>query len=125
MNILDSSAWIEYFIDGPNADYYQELAENPDQLLIPAISVYEVFKFLARKEDQKTAYTAVSAMQQGTVIGLSPWLAMEAAQYSLEMSLPMADSIIFATAMAHDCTIWTQDVDFEGLPRVRYFPRQA
>lgn len=123
MNIVDSSGWLEYFSDGANADCFAEPLGNIPELLVPTIILYEVFKVVCRQRGEDSALQATALMQQGRIIELSPSIALLAAKLSLDVKIPLADSIILATAQTHDATIWTQDNDFEGLPGVRYFTK--
>lgn len=123
MNVVDSSAWLEYFADGPNADFFAAPIENTAELLVPTLCLYEVFKRILQQRNEGEALQAVAVMQQGTVLDLSANLALSAAKTSREEQLPMADSIILATARAHSATLWTQDADFEGKQGVEYRPR--
>lgn len=123
MNVVDSSAWLEFFADSERADLYEEPILDTGRLLVPVICLYEVYRVMARQRSEAAALEAIAAMQQGTVIDLPAELALSAAQLSLEHSLPMADASILATAYAEEAELWTQDADFEGLPGVRYFPR--
>lgn len=122
MNVVDSSGWLEFFADGPNADVFAVPLGMRDTLLVPSITIYEVFKVVCRQRGEDAALQAAALMQQGTVVELAPSLAMVAAKTSLELSLPMADSIILATARLHDAILWTQDEHFSGVDGVRYFP---
>ena len=125
MNIVDSSGWLEYFSDGPNADCFVEPLSNVSELLVPTIILYEVFKVISRQRGEDSALQAMALMQQGRIIELSSSIALLAAKLSLDIKIPMADSIILATAQIHNALLWTQDNDFEGLPGVRYFPKVA
>lgn len=120
-NVVDSSGWIEYFADGPNADFFAPVVEDTGSLVVPSITLYEVFKrLLVEPAGEGAALEVVAAMQQGLVVALSPELALAAAKISSETKLPMADSVILATAREHDATLWTQDSDFEGVEDVNY-----
>lgn len=123
MNIVDSSGWLEYFADGPNADRFAAPLGHVAELLVPSVTLYEVFKIVCRQRGEDAALQAVAIMQQGRVIELSSSIALLAAKLSLDLKIPMADSIILATAQIHDAVLWTQDNDFEGLSDVRYFPK--
>jgi predicted nucleic acid-binding protein len=123
MNIVDSSGWLAYFADEPNAKYFQGPLKNVASLVVPTITIYEVFKVVLRETDENQALQAISVMQKGTLVDLNVRLAAAAARLSLEHSLPMADSIILATARAYEATIWTQDSDFKDIPGVRFFPK--
>ncbi len=124
MNVVDSSAWLEYFADGPNADYFAEAIEAPEKLLVPSITLLEVFKRVALQRDEDAALQCVAVMQQGEVVKLDATLALRAAALGLRHKLPLADSIIYATAQAGGATVWTQDADFENLPNVKYLAKQ-
>ncbi|MBT0653136.1 type II toxin-antitoxin system VapC family toxin [Geomobilimonas luticola] len=123
MNVVDSSGWLEYFADGPNAGKFAPPLEDRTSLVVPSITIYEVFKVVCRQRGEDAALQAAALMQQGAVVELAPSLAMIAAKTSLEFSLPMADSIILATARLYGAQLWTQDEHFSGLPDVQYFPR--
>lgn len=123
MNIIDSSGWLEYFSDGPNAGHYLPPLNDPSSLIVPVITIYEVFKVVLRESSENSALQAVAAMQKGRVVDLTAKLAMEASKLSLRHDLPMADSIILATAQAYQCTIWTQDADFQHIEGVKYFSK--
>ena len=120
MNVVDSSAWLEYFANGPNAAFFAAAIERTDELLVPSLTLYEVFKRVLQQRDEGQALQAVAIMQQSTVVDLDGTIALEAARISCSTKLPMADSIILATARVHSATVWTQDADFKDLPGVRY-----
>jgi predicted nucleic acid-binding protein len=123
VNIVDSSGWLEYFSRGANSDQFALPLQDPESLIVPVITIYEVFKVVLRESGENQAFQAVAAMQKGTVVDLSTSIAMKAAKLGLQHGLPMADSIILAMAQASGCVIWTQDSDFENLPDVRFFPK--
>ena len=124
MNVVDSSAWIEYFTDGPNAGFFAGAIEDVEKLLVPALVIYEVFKWISRERGEAQAVKAVAHMQQGEVVDLDAKLAAYAARLSLQTKLPMADSIVYATARIHEAILWTQDDDFEGLDDVKYVAKK-
>ena len=124
MNVVDSSGWLEYFADGPNADFFAPAIENVTDLVVPSISLYEVFKRTLQQRSEGDALQAVVTMMQGEVVDLDERLALEAAKISVELKLPMADSIVLATARRHHATLWTQDSDFEGLEGVEYIEKK-
>ena len=124
MNIVDSSAWLEYFADGPNADFFAGAVEDLPRLIVPTITIYEVFKRVVQQADEGTALQAVAVMQEGRIVDLDHPLALRAALISAQEKLPMADSIILATARSYEATLWTQDADFEGIEGVRFTPKQ-
>ena len=123
MNIVDSSGWLAYFADEANAKHFMTPLSNPTTLIVPSIILYEVFKVILRESSENEALQAVVAMKKGNVIDLNTTRALAAARLSLEHQLPMADSIILATAQEFKATIWTQDVDFKDISKVKYFPK--
>lgn len=120
MNVVDSSGWLEYFGNGPNAAFFAEPLLQVDELIVPAISLFEVFKRVLQQRDETSALQAAALMQQGRTVTLDAALAMAAARMSCDLKLPMADSIILATARHFNAVLWTQDADFENLPGVRF-----
>ena len=120
-NVVDSSAWLEYFADGANAQRFAGIIEKPDSLLVPAITLTEVFKRISQQRSESTAMQYVAVMQQSRVVPLDASLALRAAALGLRHRLPLADSIIYATALASNALVWTQDADFEGLEDVRFW----
>jgi predicted nucleic acid-binding protein len=123
MNVVDSSAWLSYFAGDKNAGRFAKAIENIDDLLVPSITITEVFKNIFRQRDEEYALAAIAHMEQGKSIPLDSELAMEAASIGLAHKLPLADSIIFATSVKYGATLWTQDADFKGLPNVKYFAK--
>ena len=117
---LDSSCWLEYFADTERADLYAAVIEQAETLVVPVLTVYEVARKLAREAGDEVATAALSLMQRGRVIAIDLPLALDAAVNGL----PLADSLIYATAQQHGAELWTQDKHFDGLPGVRYFPKQ-
>ena len=123
MNIVDSSGWLEYFTDGQNAKRFMSVLKDTELLVVPVITIYEVFKVVLRERGENEALVTAAAMQHAPVVDLTVELALSAAKLSLQHRLPMADCIILATAQLHNATIWTQDSDFKGIPGVKYFPK--
>ncbi len=124
MNIVDSSAWLEYFADGPNAAEFAEAIADIEELLVPSITIFEVFKRIRVQRDLASALYAVAQMRRGRVVELNADLAVAAAELSADTGLPMADSVILASARSEEATLWTQDADFEGLEGVEYRARR-
>jgi predicted nucleic acid-binding protein len=124
MNVVDSCGWLEYFADGPNADFFAPTIENVSELVVPSISVYEVFKRVLQQRNEGDALQAVAAMQQGLVVDLDTAIALNAAKISVELRLPMADSVMLATARAHNATLWTQDADFRDIEGIQYVEKR-
>lgn len=122
-NVVDSSAWLEYFTNGPNAGVFAPAIEATAELVVPTISITEVFRWVLRERGESSALQITAVMQQGLVAELDAPLAVAAAQVGLRYKLPLADSIILATARSYDAVLWTQDVDFEGIPNVEYHPK--
>ncbi|MDP1716627.1 MAG: type II toxin-antitoxin system VapC family toxin [Burkholderiales bacterium] len=124
MNVVDSSGWLEYFADGPNAAFFAPAIEATRELLVPTLSLYEVFKRVLQQRGEGEALQAVALMQQGQSVELTSALALAAAKAGIEHRLPMADSIMLATAQAHGATLWTQDADFERIAGVKYVAKK-
>jgi len=125
VNVVDSSAWLEYFGDGLNAAIFAETIESPGELAVPTLTLSEVFKRTRQLTDETTILKVIAIMLQGRVIELSATLAIDAARLSLEIGLAMADAIILATARAEDAVLWTQDSHIEGLENVEFREKQA
>lgn len=124
MNVVDSSGWIEFLGGGANADFFAAAISDASRLVVPSISVFEVCRWMRRELGERRALDAMALMQQGSIVDLDATLAMSAARLSLELKLPMADSIILATARASEATLWTLDDDFEGLDDVKYIAKK-
>ena len=125
MNIIDSSGWLEYFADGPNAPFFSPPFQNTAELIVPAITLYEVFRTVLRQRNESDALQAVAIMLQGSVVDLTATISILAAKISLEHEMPMADCIILATARLYEATVWSQDSDFEGIDGVQYIPKKG
>jgi predicted nucleic acid-binding protein len=124
MNVVDSSGWLEYLADGKNADFFAAAIEDVTHLIVPTISLLEVFKRVLQQRGENLALQAVALMKQGEVIDMSESIALSAAKLGRDLKLPLADSIILATARKYDATVWTQDADFEGLEDVRFVAKR-
>lgn len=118
-NVVDSSAWLEYLIESERAELYSDAITDIENLIVPVISVYEVVKRVRRDGDEEDALNVVSAMSRGQIVDLDLSLALESTRYKL----PLADSIIYATAQTFGATLWTQDEHFKDLAGVHYFPK--
>ena len=124
MNIVDSSGWLAYFADEPNAKHFLTPLNDTASLVVPTVTIYEVFKVVLRESSENEALQAAVAMRKGRVVDLTASMAIAASKISLEHNLPMADSIILATAKKFEATIWTQDSDFKNIDDVKYFPKK-
>jgi predicted nucleic acid-binding protein len=120
MNLVDTSGWIEFFFDGPNAAYFAKPIEKTKELLVPTICLYEVFKKVNVAGNEAQALQAVAQMREGHVVDLTEPIALSASLISIKHKLPMADSMIYATGLANNAVLWTQDIDFADLPGVKY-----
>jgi predicted nucleic acid-binding protein len=125
MNVVDSSGWLEYFAGGANAGFFAKPIEASSALIVPTLSLYEVFRRVLQQRGEGDALQAVAVMQQGRVVDLTTTIALAAARISLDVGLPTADSVMLACARAFDATLWTQDVDFEHIPNVRYVAKKV
>ena len=124
MNVVDSSGWLEYFADGSNAGFFSMPIEAIDELVVPTISIYEVFKRVLQQRDETAALQAIAFMQSGDLVDLTRDTALHAARLSMDLRFPMEDSIMLATAREWDAVLWTQDADFEGIEGVKYQPKR-
>jgi len=120
MNIVDSSGWLEYFADGENADFFAPIIEDTENLIVPAVIIYEVFKRILIVQGIDVAELRIADLFKGLQVDFTTQLALSAAQLSVEFKLPMADSLILATARAYDAVFWTQDEHFQDVPGVKY-----
>jgi predicted nucleic acid-binding protein len=125
MNLVDSCGWLEYFANGKNADFFAPAIETPEQLIVPTLCLFEVFKRIMQQRNEIDALRAVGLMRQAKNIDLNDNLALSAARLSFDTKLALADSIIFATAQHYNATLWTQDVHFDGKPNVRFIQKSA
>lgn len=123
MNVIDSSGWLEYFTNGENAAFFAPAIENPEKVVVPTISLFEVFKRVLADRSRDDALEAVALMKEGRVVELDDSLALLAAELSHELKLPLADSIILATARECNATLWTQDAHFKDLADVKYIAK--
>lgn len=123
LNVVDSSGWLEYFSDTNRANLFSEAIEKTETLLVPSLSLFEIFKKVYKEKGEDLALRIVAHMQLGKVINLDSRISIYAAKISVENSIPMADSIIYATAKLNKATLWTQDNDFRGLPGVKFFEK--
>jgi len=124
MNIVDSSGWLAYFADEPNAKHFLTPLNDTASLVVPTVTIYEVFKVVLRESSENEALQAAVAMRKGRVVDLTASMAIAASKLSLEHNLPMADSIILATAKESEATIWTQDSDFKKIDDVKCFSKK-
>ena len=123
MNVVDSSGWVEYFFDSPRADLFATAVENVTELFVPVVSIYEVHKILSRKLPAGAVASCLDVMRLGRVLDLTDRRAVAAADIAGTHKLAMADAVIYSMAREFDATLWTQDVDYEGLAGVKFFPK--
>jgi len=124
MNVVDSSGWLEYFAEGRNARHFASALSDSNALVVPTVTIYEVFKVVLRESDENAALQVIAAMQKGLVVDLTSKLALAAGKLSVQHALPMADAIILATVRLHGATLWTQDAHFKDIGGVKYFPKK-
>jgi len=124
VNVVDSSGWLEYFVNGPGADHFAPAIEDLDALLVPEICMLEVARVVFRERGEHAALQALALMEQGQVVGLDFSLMLQAAFLGQVHKLPLADSVVLATGRQRDAIVWTQDTDFEGLEGVKFFPKK-
>ena len=124
MNVVDSSGWLEYFADTSYANYFAKAIEDIDSLIVPVITIYDVYKRLYLQKGRDVALEAIGYMQSGKVVDLDAGLAIEAAEFSSNNKVPMADSIIYTLSRFHEATLWTSDLDPEPFEGVQYQPKR-
>lgn len=125
MNVVDSSGWLEYFADGPNAGFFAPAITDITRLVVPTISLLEVFKRVLQQRGENAALQAVAHMRQGRVELLDADIALAAAHLGVSLKLPLADAVMLATARRHGATLWSQDADFAGIDGVRYVDKRS
>lgn len=126
MNVVDSCGWLEYFAGDRNTDFFAPILEaDGDTLIVPTLCLYEVFKSILVQFGREQAVEKIAATRRGSVVALDDAIALEAALLSHALKLPMADSVILATARSRDALLWTQDAHFEGIEGVRYCPKSS
>lgn len=125
MNVVDSCGWLEYFADGANADFFAPAIEATAELLVPTLTLFEVFKRILQQRSEAEAWRAIAVMRQGQIIALTDSLALGAARLSFEMKLPLAHSIILSVARHNGAKLWTQDAHFASVDGVCYIPKAA
>jgi predicted nucleic acid-binding protein len=124
MNLVDSCGWLEYLADGPNATFFASAIENTEELLVPTICIFEVFKRVLQQRGEDSALQSAALMQQGQVIDLDSGTAVTAAKIGHEIKLPLADAVIVATARIHHAVIWTQDADLKAVEGVKFVKKR-
>jgi predicted nucleic acid-binding protein len=124
MNLVDSCGWLEYLADGPNATFFASAIENTEELLVPTICIFEVFKRVLQQRGEDSALQSAALMQQGQVIDLDSGTAVTAAKIGHEIKLPLADAVIVATARIHHAVIWTQDADLKAVGGVKFVKKR-
>ena len=123
MNVVDTSGWLAYFAGEQNARQFLTPIQAQDKLIVPAICIYEMSKVILRESDENHLIQVLAVIQKARVVPLTPVISISAAKISMEYKLPMADSIVYATAREFNATVWTQDIDFENLPDVNYIAK--
>jgi predicted nucleic acid-binding protein len=124
VNLVDSSGWLEFLANAPGADFFAPAIEEVDRLLVPQICILEVVRLIHRQRGEEAAIRILTQMKQGRVVVLTDSIILSAARLAQEHRLPLADSVILATARAYGAVVWTQDADFEGLDGVKYTPKR-
>ncbi|REL38855.1 type II toxin-antitoxin system VapC family toxin [Rhodohalobacter sp. SW132] len=124
MNVLDSSAWLAFFADEKNAEIFRLIVLDTKKLFVPTICIYEVFKVILRESDESSALFFISVMQKARIINIDFEISLNAAKLNSSLKLPMADSMILASANKVNATLWTQDSDFKEIESVRYYPKK-
>ena len=125
MNLVDSSGWVEYFQDTARADLFAAAIEARDLLLVPTIALFEVHKVLSRSLSEDLVTRCLDVMRLGRVLDLTDKRAIAASKVAKTHKLALADAAMYSIAQEHGATFWTQDMDYDKLPGVRYFSKAA
>ena len=120
MLLVDSSGWLEFFMNGPLASTYAQHFKHPNDILTPSIVLYEVYKVIKRQRSEEEALIAAAQMGKTQIVPLTNTIALTAADASLTYQLAMADAIVYATVLTHKATLVTSDADLASLPQVAY-----
>lgn len=123
LHVVDSSGWIEFFLAGPNGPLFKPVIEQRAALLVPVVALYEVHKILSRRVPAEAVRACLDVMRLGRVLAITDERAIAAAEIASRHRLAMGDALMYSLTLEHGATLWTQDVDYQGLPRVRYFPK--
>ena len=123
MNVVDSSGWVEYFQDSPRADFFAAAIERRSELLVPVVALYEVHKILSRKVSADVVDQFLDVMRLGRVLEITDLRAVTASRAANLHNLAMADAMMYSMAQEFSATFWTQDVDYQALPNVRFLPK--
>ncbi|MBV6479674.1 MAG: hypothetical protein HGGPFJEG_02465 [Ignavibacteria bacterium] len=124
MNLVDSSGWLEYFADAENADIFSKPINDSENLIVSVINVYEVYKKITTQRNEQIAKELTSVMMQVQIADIDSRISIEAARLSCQKKIPMADSLIYATAKIHNALLWTQDYDLKGLEGVKFVEKK-
>lgn len=122
-HVVDTSGWLEYLADTANASQFATAIQDGDHLVVPTIVLVEVFRWVLRERGEADALQAMATLRQGRIVDLDQVIALEAGRCGIAYKLPIADSIIYATAQLYGAVLLTQDAHFDGLPDVRYHPK--
>lgn len=123
MIVVDSSGWLEYFTDGPLADKYYPHLKKPEKILVPAVVLYEVYKKVAQEKGEEIALQIAAQMGKSEVVPIDHSIVLLAADVSIRYHLPMADAMVYATALSRKAHVVTSDNHFESLPDVIYYKK--
>lgn len=118
MIVVDSFGWIEWLTEGPLADKYAEYLRSSNEVITPVVIVYEVYKKLKQTLNEESALRMVARLHETKIVPITPDLALFAADVSLKHKLPMADALVYATALSQRCSVVTSDPHFERLEKV-------
>lgn len=123
MNVVDSSGWIEFFNGSKSGLRFKPIIADTDHLLVPVIALYEVRHVLSRSLPEAVVNECLDVMRMGRVLELTDKRAIAAAEVAQRYRLAMADAVMYSMALEFDATFWTQDVDYQDLPKVEYLPK--
>ncbi len=125
MHIVDTCGWIEWLTDGALAESYAPYLADSDNLVVPALMQFELYKWCLREKDEAAALDVIGLTEACRVRPLDTRIALSAADLSARHKLAMADAIVYATALSVDGKLLTSDAHFKGLPEVLFWQKKA
>ncbi|MFA6548503.1 MAG: type II toxin-antitoxin system VapC family toxin [Candidatus Margulisiibacteriota bacterium] len=125
MILVDSCGWLEYFSGSALASTYYQYLKRPKEIITPTIVLYEIYKKIKKDFGEEDALLAASQTGETIIVPLTESIALTAADYSLELKIPMADAIVYATAAAKKAKIVTSDAHFKHLENVVFIDKKS
>jgi len=122
MTVVDSCGWIEYLADSSLAPQYEKYLQKPEEVITPSLVMYEVYKKIKKEKGEELALSVVAQMEKTKVVTLDEGIALLAADLSIGHLLPLADAVVYGTAMREKAKVVTSDSHFKDLDDVVFLP---